>query len=107
MITNSITIVRDGSEWLNVSGSSERSPKCRCDSWKKHWVNYSNSSWPFFCCVKNCGNEAVLGAHVHKVGSKKEYIAPFCESHNNTSEIIRIREGTVLVDANQSNTCGL
>ena len=92
-------------EWTNVSGTSERSPKCRCGSWKKHWENFSPESWPCNCSVKGCKNRAVLGAHIRKNELRKEYIAPFCDSHNHASELLALTVGTVLVNASQSETC--
>ena len=92
--------------WKNVSGSSERSPKCKCGSWKQHWKNFSGREWPSVCSVSGCGNKAVLGAHVYSAGySNKEFIAPFCSMHNNKDELLSLKNGTVLVIANQSETC--
>ncbi len=91
--------------WVNVSGTSERSPKCKCGSWKKHWENYSGEEWPDKCCVEGCNKTAVLGAHIRKDSSRKEYIAPLCNSHNQKDDLLTLKDGTTIVNANQSETC--
>ena len=103
---NKIIITNSNAEWVNASGTSERSPRCKCGTWKHHWENFSNEEWPDECSVKGCKRKAVLGAHIHKTGERTEYIAPFCDSHNKIDELFALKIATVIVNANKSETCG-
>ena len=53
-------------------------------SWKDYWEAKTGRKWPRYCDVYGCPNEAVVGAHVKKVGSydNKWYIVPLCGQHN-------------------------
>ena len=54
-----------------------------CSSWKEYWKD-NKEYWPSKCCVKDCKNEAEVGAHVYKTGeSGIVYIIPMCNEHNN------------------------
>lgn len=89
----------------NINGTADN--KCSCGSWKQHWINYSGTSWPHYCCVRGCMHRAEVGAHVQKAnGSNRWYIAPFCSSHNNKTYSLEISDATKLVSANRSETCG-
>ena len=89
--------------WKNKNGTENRS--CKCGTWKQHWINFSGEEWPIFCSVSGCFNFAELGAHVINSKVSGEKIVPMCKGCNNKSTDFNIREGTVFVDANVSNTC--
>ena len=89
--------------WKNKKGTSERS--CKCGSWKKHWENFSGIPFPIFCSVKDCNNDATLGAHIIGLDSKKEYIVPVCDSCNKSKNLFVLIPNAILVSANKSETC--
>lgn len=60
--------------WKNKKGTSTR--YCSCGSWKQHWINNTNESWPNKCSVDGCNNTAILGAHVINSNVEVEYIIP-------------------------------
>ncbi len=88
----------------NLVGTSNN--ECKCDSWLKHWENYSKQT-SLFCSVTGCNEIADRGAHVQIVGFNNQnwYIVPFFAKHNKTSGIHDIGS-TTLVSANVSTTCG-
>lgn len=70
----------------NKKGTSDDELPIDCVSWKDYWEK-SRKSWPSKCCVKDCRNEAKVGAHVYKTGeSEIVYIIPMCNEHNNYNE---------------------
>ena len=91
----------------NVSGTSERS--CKCGSWIEHWNNFNKGQVATVCRAKGCSNKDIVGAHVKKIttGDNKEYIVPFCSSHNQQTnpKWIVLVSGTDLVPANKQKTC--
>ncbi|MGJ3350981.1 hypothetical protein AAZR23_16025 [Morganella sp. Je.2.23] len=91
----------------NINGTSDH--KCKCDSWIKHWEEFSKQTADK-CSVKGCSSDAEVGAHVQKSGSTDEcwYIVPFCRKHNQSSEdaVLELNAGTDLEPANVSKTCG-
>ena len=89
--------------WKNKNGTSNR--KCKCGSWEKHWMNFSETKWPDKCSVKGCTNKAELGAHVYEEGTPKEYIIPMCKECNQRTDEFDIKKGITPVDANKCNTC--
>ena len=90
----------------NIKGTSDN--QCPCGTWRKHWVNFSSTSWPTLCPVIGCGNPAEVGAHVQRADiiDQSWYIIPLCRPHNvkNTGPI-SVSE-VELVSANISQTCG-
>ena len=76
------------SEWVevkNLNGTSDK--QCvSCGSWLEHW-EHKNENEADKCVAKNCSNDAQVGAHVKKVGSKDNhhYIVPLCKGCNNKS----------------------
>lgn len=95
----------NGETYKNVIESDER--KCTCGSWKEHWKKFSIKNWPSECSVKGCGRNADLGAHVHVVGEKKEWIVPMCiDCNNDWNKKFQLKANTILVSANKSETCG-
>lgn len=98
-----MTLPIDG--WKNKGGTGDRA--CHCNSWKNHWVNYSRGNWPSGCSVEGCGNKAEVGAHIYNESPDvtNEYIAPFCDSCNKKSSVIKLKGGTTLVRANKQETC--
>lgn len=91
-------------EYVNKNGTADR--RCICGTWKKHWIKFSGKKWPDKCMVKGCDAPATLGAHITKVGERKEYIIPACEGCNQSSEAFQLKQEDCLVSANQSETCG-
>lgn len=91
--------------WKNKGGTSVR--KCKCGSWKDHWLRLAKKSWPTGCSVVNCSGSAELGAHVVNPKSDKEWIVPFCKTCNGkaTDETFTLINGITLVPANQAETC--
>ncbi|NOQ75738.1 MAG: hypothetical protein GQ574_27270 [Crocinitomix sp.] len=89
----------------NINGTSQNS--CKCESWIKHWRNYSGQS-ATVCRVSGCTNKDIVGAHVQKSANydNKWYIVPFCNSHNKSKISVDLVSGTKLVSANVKNTCG-
>lgn len=91
----------------NINGTSDN--KCKCGSWIKHWEKFSKLTADK-CCVKGCTSAATDGAHVQKSGSTDGcwYIVPFCHAHNTSAKdtILELKDGTHLVSANVSETCG-
>lgn len=90
--------------WKNKKGTAERS--CSCGSWKQHWINNSNESWPTKCSVKGCTNDAELGAHVINLKVSGEHIVPMCNSCNQLNSEFELKGKVRLVSANVANTCG-
>lgn len=89
--------------WANKKGTSNRS--CGCGTWKNHWSNSSDKSWPSDCSKKDCTNTPVLGAHIYNSKVTGEQIVPFCDSCNKLSETFSLNVGVVLIPANKSKTC--
>ena len=90
----------------NINGTSSNT--CKCGSWLKHWVKYSNASLPVYCVESTCTNAPEVGAHVQKDGStdRSWYIIPLCKTHNaKTNQSLTVGSVT-FVSANVSNTCG-
>jgi hypothetical protein len=89
----------------NINGTSQN--KCRCGSWLQHWKNFSGQT-ATICRAKNCSRTDMLGAHVQKDVNydDKWYIVPFCNMHNHSTGSVELVEGTTLVSANKSLTCG-
>lgn len=91
--------------WKNKKGTALRS--CKCESWKKHWINCSGREWPKTCSVLGCSNDATLGAHIYNTNPEVtgEYIIPACDECNKRSEKFSLKESTCLVSANKQKTC--
>ncbi len=90
--------------WKNKVGTGNRS--CICGSWKNHWIKFSGKAWPSKCSIANCSNSPTIGAHVYHSNVSGEKIVPMCDSCNKLSGEFTLRNGTTLVPANQSETCG-
>ena len=90
----------------NASGTGER--ECSCGSWIKHWENFSGIKVRT-CRRKGCSGNDLDGAHVKlwNGDNNKEYIVPLCCGCNQIAvgEKIELKEGTLLVRANKSETC--
>lgn len=90
-------------EWKNKAGTTDR--KCKCGSWKEHWVNISQNTWPEKCGVLGCDNKADVGAHVLINGGSKEYIMPMCKACNASTDNFRKKRTVEVVSANKNETC--
>ena len=91
--------------WKNKHKTTDR--KCKCGSWKQHWIKYSLENWPKVCSVDGCNNKATLGAHIFNsdCGERDEYIIPACDSCNKLDDMFSLKTETILVSANKSKTC--
>ncbi|MDR1829990.1 MAG: hypothetical protein LBQ76_04385 [Candidatus Fibromonas sp.] len=102
--------------WENALETGEE--KCRCSQedeenpWKNHWENFSGEPFPKKCTTVNgCKGDPkdiMVGAHVKNVASNKVWIAPLCKSCNDRKDnrgIFSLKPGTILVSANQEETC--
>ena len=89
--------------WKNKEGTSER--KCKCGTWKQHWLNSTNEEWPETSCVKDCQESATLGAHIYNPKVNGEWIVPACESCNSLTDKFSLDSSTTLVSANKQKTC--
>ena len=90
----------------NINGTSQNT--CSCGSWLVHWETFSGKSAPTYCPERTCVNKDLVGAHVQKAdrsGSKKWYIIPLCNAHNQSSDDLEILPGYSLVSANKAETC--
>lgn len=90
--------------WSNKIGTSERS--CNCGTWKQHWVNFANKSWPANCSVQGCVSAPALGAHIINSNVSGERIAPMCNSCNGLSGSFNLKGNVTLPSANTAETCG-
>jgi len=95
------TITNNG--WSNKAGTAERA--CSCQTWKQHWLNFSGRPWPAQCAVQTCASRPTLGAHVINPAVSGERIIPTCEACNHRSGHFSLKPATVLVSANQAETC--
>jgi hypothetical protein len=94
----------------NINGTSEHSAKCKCGSWKQHWLNYNGGQkLPTYCPESKClkKTEDLVGAHVQKAGStdRSWYIVPLCQEHNQSKEDLTISDSINFAPANRSLTC--
>lgn len=89
----------------NINGTSQN--RCNCGSWIQHWRNFSNQT-ATVCRALGCSRTDLVGAHVQKDVSYdfNWYIVPFCNAHNSASGSVELVNGTNLVSANKSKTCG-
>lgn len=89
----------------NINGTSQNT--CKCGSWLQHWKNFSGQT-ATICRAKGCSRSDIKGAHVQKDVSYDSnwYIVPFCSEHNMSKESVELVDGTNLVSANVSQTCG-
>jgi len=99
MYTQHIIITADNQNgWKNKGGS-----------WKNHWEIFSGRDISLQkCSLRGCPNSAEQAAHVFcpEVGMF-EWLAPLCRSCNHPSneDFFSLNIGTVLVNANRSETC--
>jgi hypothetical protein len=90
--------------WKNKNRTSDR--KCKCGSWKQHWINMSGKKWPSKCSVEGCLETPSEGVHIINInGISGEWIVPGCFSCNGKSDVFSLRAGTILVSANRHETC--
>jgi|GEM_PF-1779003 len=81
--------------------------RCNCNSWLAHWKLYSNKDVAL-CVVQKCCKTATVGAHVvSSQSSKKVYIAPFCNMHNNVhnTKCMTLDHNFPLVNADKGKLC--
>ena len=98
-------MIFDNVYWKNQNGTENL--KCRCGTWKQHWINYTNGTWPTRCSASDCYNEPTLGGHVHMVNDRKVYIVPLCDKCNKrTDEFMLNMTIANPVSSNIAETCG-
>ena len=89
--------------WSNERGNGSRF--CKCDSWKKHWLNSSKIPWPESCSVHDCSNTPTLGGHIINPNVTGERIVPICDSCNQLTNPFNLKGRIMLVSANRSKAC--
>lgn len=92
------------SGWSNVTGSADKT--CKCGTWKKHWINFSEESWPPSCSKSGCSGSATLGAHIKNSSVSGVRIVPFCDSCNGLSGTFSLKGNIMLPSATASDNCG-
>ena len=92
------------SGWKNKDGTAAR--RCRCGSWKEHWIVVSGLNPPNDCSVLGCGNDASLGAHVIHEEVRGEWIILSCDACNQRSDVFQLKDEVVLVTATRRLSCG-
>lgn len=90
--------------WTNATGTTDDT--CPCDTWKDHWKNNTDKSWPATCSVVNCNNSANVGAHVDNADAQGTWIVPMCSSCNGTDGSFDLKGGVTLVPAKTLKGCG-
>lgn len=90
--------------WKNKGGTGQRT--CRCGSWAKHWLKFSNKKWPASCSVRGCSNYPTLGAHIYNPNEVGEWIVPMCDTCNKRTDPFDLKDSVTLVSANTAFTCG-
>jgi hypothetical protein len=91
----------------NVNGTS--ASECACGSWLAHWAKFSGIGVSNYCPEVNCVSRAEVGAHVQKADPSDDgwYIVPLCRAHaSQIGQELTLGEGTRLVSADVSQTCG-
>ena len=91
----------------NVNGTSDNT--CKCESWLEHWSKFGGGILPPSCREKVCTKNLEFGTRVQKDSFKDKgwYIVPLCKDHNGqTGKALDIMDGTTLVSADVSQTCG-
>jgi hypothetical protein len=89
----------------HINGTSGNT--CKCGSWLRHWRKHGGSLPQSYCAEKSCMKTQEVGAHVQKDSDSSWYIVPLCQGHNaQTGSSIELMDGTTLVRANVSLTCG-
>ena len=91
----------------NVNGISDNI--CRCGSWLEHWKKFSKQELSCCCSNEDCGGKPELGAHVQKNSliDASWYIVPLCNRCNGKKGESLTLDGTALVSADVSITCGV
>jgi len=89
----------------NINGTSQYT--CRCGSWIEHWEKFSGQR-ALYCAGIGCMEMNPIGAHVQKADGYDSnwYIVPLCNKHNLGGGELEIPDGTALVSANRTETCG-
>jgi hypothetical protein len=90
-------------DWSNKGGTADRS--CACGTWKQHWINFSQKTWPDQCSVSNCTSKPTLGGHVINSAVTGERIVPLCDSCNKLSGTFTLKGGVTVPSANKAETC--
>jgi hypothetical protein len=94
-----MTVSCDG--WKNKNGTAGRT--CSCGTWKNHWLNLTEKTWPETCSVAGCAAVPTLGAHVYHADVTGECIVPMCDACNKKSEEFSLKGGTSIPAANKAS----
>jgi hypothetical protein len=85
--------------WSNSVGTTDDS--CSCGTWKDHWINNTNKSWPNDCSLNNCPSNPSLGAHVENSAVSGVRIVPMCDSCNGKNGSFTLRGDVSVPEANK------
>ena len=90
----------------NINGASNITP-CRCESWLKHWENFSIQNLPYYCPVSGCFKTDLVGAHVQMAYTSTRiwFIIPLCSRHSESKFDLDISDTITFVSADKSETC--
>lgn len=91
--------------WRNVIGSASY-PKCKCGSWRQHWLTFSGAKSPGEYAAEYRINEPENGAHIRNAAVRGENIASLCHECNEQTDEFSQKAGTLLVPASRKGTCG-
>ena len=100
-------LVLNSNEWVrNAKGTGDDEPPGSPDSWKDHWLRYSDRRWPDTCSILGCGRNADGGAHVMISGGSTIYIIPMCSQHNNPAQRdpMQVKKNTMAVQVRDNRT---
>ena len=95
----------------NIRGTNTCHPRGRArhyGTWKKFYVGDDEREWPRTCRIRECGEPAHGGAHVHVDGEEGVFIVPMCQEHNTPQEDdwLPVKPRTVVVRVKDGDTSG-
>ena len=99
-----------GMKILNIRGTTDC--KCRCGTWKRHWINMTGNEWPKKCGVLGCRNPAQVGGHIRlddRRTGNHWYILPMCFACNGRKGKLvgaRMNPEIEIAWAQKAGTCG-
>ena len=87
--------------WSNSVGTADKS--CKCGTWKDHWLNHADKSWPSNCSLSSCSSSPTLGGHVKNSAVTSVRIVPMCDSCNGLSGTFSLRGAVSIPEANKAS----
>ena len=82
-------------EVMYLSGS--RQGKGLHQSWKKFWTHHTEDTWPVWCQIDDCYNQATFGGHLLVRGYPGEFILPRCRDCYEESEWLSPKSTAIVV----------